>query len=158
VDFTRLLGQTPLLGYGLGIGGNASTTLGVKLEGENPVNLAETDWARHIVDLGPVFGIVFIALRVVLTIWLGMLALRAVRRGADPLPWVLYGYAGYTLLLGQITGQGAINGFAWLFAGFCIAAAQEQLRAARRAISARRAAARAPEDREQARPAEKRYA
>src|SRR5262249_26182302 len=29
VDFTRLLGQTPLLGYGLGIGGNASTTLGV---------------------------------------------------------------------------------------------------------------------------------
>jgi hypothetical protein len=158
VDFTRLLGQTPLLGYGLGIGGNASTTLGVKLEGENPVSLAETDWARHIVDVGPVLGIVYIVLRVVLAIWVGMLALRAVRRAANPMPWVLYGYVGYTLLLGQITGQGAINGFAWLFTGFCIAAARDQLRGTRRAASGRRAVPRPAGDSEPGETAERRYA
>jgi len=140
VDFANLLGQTPLLGYGLGVGGNARSTLGFKIEADYSVLAAETDWARHIVDLGPVFGMVYIALRVVLAIWLGSLVLKASRRGAGPLPLLLYGYTGYVLLLGQITGQGAINGFAWLGTGLCIAASSEQLRAARRAASARREA------------------
>lgn len=130
VDFVRLLDDTPLLGYGLGIGGNASTTLGVKLSGVNPVSLAETDWARHIVDLGPVFGPAYILFRVGLTLWLGVIVLRATRRGAGPLPLLLYAYVGYVLLLGQITGQGAINAYAWLFAGFCLAAATDPARAA----------------------------
>jgi len=132
VDFVRLLDDTPLLGYGLGFGGNASTTLGIKIDGVNPISLAETDWARHIVDLGPVFGIFYIALRVALTIWVGVLVLRATRRGAGPLPLLLYAYAGYVLLLGQITGQGAINAYAWLFTGFTIAAATQQLRASQK--------------------------
>jgi len=132
IDFVRLLDDTPLLGYGLGFGGNASTTLGVKINGANPVSLAETDWARHIVDLGPVFGPFYIVFRVALTIWLGVLVLRATRRGAGPLPLLLYAYTGYVLLLGQITGQGAINAYAWLFTGFTIAAATQQLRASQK--------------------------
>lgn len=128
VDFTRLLEDTPLLGYGLGIGGNASTTLGIKIGGVMPLILAETDWARHIVDLGPIFGSGYIVFRIALTIWLGILVLRATRRGAGPLPLLLFAYAGYVVFIAQITGQGAINAYAWLFTGFCIAAANEQFR------------------------------
>lgn len=131
VDFFRLMSDTPLLGYGLGFGGNASVTLAV-----GPRVWAETDWARHIVDLGPIFGLGFIVFRIALTIWLGLVVLRATRRGAGPLPFLLYAYTGYVLLLGQITGQGAVNGYAWLFAGFTIAAA------AARPAPGRRAAAR----------------
>jgi hypothetical protein len=130
IDFTRLWDRTPVLGYGLGLGGNASTTLGVKIDGGDPVSLAETDWARHIVDLGPVFGTGYIAFRIVLVLWLGMLVLKATRRGAGPLPLLLFAYAGYVLLLGQVTGQGAVNAYAWLFTGLCIAAARMQRDAA----------------------------
>jgi hypothetical protein len=122
VDFIHLIGDAPLLGYGLGLGGNAAITLG--LEGSSgPLPYVESDWGRHIVDLGPVFGPAYIVLRIALTIWLGLVALKAVRRGAGPLPLLLYAYVALVLLNGQITGQGGINGYAWLFTGLTLAAA-----------------------------------
>ena len=156
VDFTRLWERTPVLGYGLGLGGNASTTLGVKIDGIDPVSLAETDWARHIVDLGPVFGTGYIVFRIVLVLWLGVLVLKATRRGAGPLPLLLFAYAGYVLLLGQITGQGAVNAYAWLFTGLCIAAASMQRGAASQ--RAKPAHDRVTALRERLRSAERRHA
>jgi hypothetical protein len=38
---------------------------------------------------------------------------------------MLYAYAGVTIFAGQITGNGTINAYAWLFTGLCIAAARE---------------------------------
>jgi hypothetical protein len=118
VEFLGLFADTPLLGYGLGSGGNASITLQL-----GPAVWAESDWARHVVDLGPVFGFGFIVFRIVLTAWLGIVALKATRRGAGPLPFLLYAYTGYVVLAGQVTGQGAVGGYAWLFVGFTLAAA-----------------------------------
>jgi hypothetical protein len=124
VDFTNRIGTTPVLGYGLGMGGNAAATLDVRAEGQRTAGaLAETDWARHIVDLGPMFGPGYILLRIALTVWLALVVLKAARRGVGPLPLALFAYVGYVLLLGQVTGQGAINGYAWLFVGFTLAAA-----------------------------------
>ena len=122
VDFTRLLGDTPPLGYGLGYGGNASLVLRASVDGVLPGALAETDWARHVVDLGPLLALGFIGYRLVLLGWLGARVLRASRNRPDPTPLLLYAYAGVTLLTGQITGQGAINVYGWLFTGLCIAA------------------------------------
>ena len=113
------------MGYGLGLGGNASTLLGATIAGAVPLSIAETDWARHIVDLGPLFGLLFIALRVLLVGWLAGEAWRALRRGASVLPALLFGFASIELLYGQITGQGTVNAYAWLFAGFCVAAGAE---------------------------------
>jgi hypothetical protein len=123
VDFFRLIGGTPLIGYGLGLGGNASTTLGASIGGVAPLMLAETDWARHIIDLGPVLGVLFIVYRIALVGWMGWLVFRALRRDGDVLPLLLYAFLANLLLLGQITGQGTLNGYGWMFAGFCIAAA-----------------------------------
>jgi len=124
VDFVRLLDEVPALGYGLGYGGNASITLRAVVDGIEPGKLAETDFARHMVDLGPALGIAFIVFRVALTLWLLRLVWRATRRASDPLPMMLFSYAAYVLLLGQITGQGAINLYGWLFTGLCIASAR----------------------------------
>jgi len=122
--FTTLLSDTPLLGYGMGLGGNASTLLGIRHGGVSPLELAESDWSRHIIDLGPVLGVLFIVFRISFVIWLGMRALAATRRSGHVLSLLLFGYVGIVLLDGQITGHGTINGYGWLFAGFCMAASR----------------------------------
>lgn len=123
-DFVRLLDSVPALGYGLGYGGNASIMLGAEVDGIKPGVLVEADFSRQIVDLGPVFGFCYIAIRIGLVVWLGRRVLSATRREPDPLPVLLYSYVSYTLLFGQITGNGTINAYGWLFTGLCIAASR----------------------------------
>jgi hypothetical protein len=120
VDFFSLVGDAPLAGWGLGLAGNARITLGIQIEGFT--GWAETDWARHIVDLGPVVGILFILYRIAFVGWLGLHCLRGARRLQDALPVLLFAYVGMQMLYGQISGHGTINGYAWLFTGFCLAA------------------------------------
>ena len=124
IDFIRLIDLVPALGYGLGYGGNASITLRATVDGIQPGLLSETDFSRHMVDLGAVLGSCYIAFRVVFVGWLLGVVWRATRRASDPLPMMLFAYAGYVVLSGQITGHGTINVYAWLFAGLCIAAAR----------------------------------
>ncbi|MEY8688531.1 MAG: hypothetical protein AB9M53_01450 [Leptothrix sp. (in: b-proteobacteria)] len=122
VDFIRLIDSVPPLGYGLGYGGNASITLGAMVDGVAPGTLVETDFARHMVDLGPALGLAYIAFRVALVLWIGRQVWRVTQQRSDPLPMMLYAYVSYTVLLGQISGNGSINAYGWLFTGFCMAA------------------------------------
>jgi hypothetical protein len=115
--FTELVPDAPWLGYGLGSGGNGTARMGLAL----PVS-AEDDWSRNVVDLGPLLGCLFICFRIVLVASLAAGAVAAARRWGDLLPLLLLGFIGIVLLYGQITGQGSVNGYAWLFAGFCMAA------------------------------------
>ena len=149
VDFVRLIELVPALGYGLGFGGNASTVLGATVDGVLPGKLAETDYARHMVDLGPSFGLAYIALRVAIIIWLSRLVWRATRRAADPLPLLLYSFAAWVIAVGQITGHGTTNVFAWLTLGLCIAASRHPLSATAGPPSLRRRPGRATPTRRQ---------
>ena len=131
VDFIRLLDVVPLLGYGIGYGGNASIILGAEVDGVKPGVMVEADLSRQIVDLGPVFGLCYIVVRFALIFWLGRRVYAATRRRPDPLPVLLFAYVSYTVLFGQITGNGSINAYAWLFTGLCIAASREALASSR---------------------------
>lgn len=122
--FTNILDLVPPLGFGLGYGGNASLILGAVVDGVKPGLLAEADYSRHIVDLGPLFGVGYIAFRLILLAWLARRVLIATRLSANALPMLLFAYAGNQILAGQITGHGSINGFAWIATGLCIAAAR----------------------------------
>jgi hypothetical protein len=121
VDFLGLVGDTPLFGYGLGLAGNASLQLGVTIKGFT--GWAETDWARHIVDLGPIIGTVFIVYRIALVTWLGGRCVEATRRSSNPLPLMLFAFVAVDALYGQMTGQGTINGYCWFFVGLSLAVA-----------------------------------
>jgi hypothetical protein len=121
VDFAKLIGSAPPLGYGLGFGGNARLLLGIEIDGFE--GWAESDWARHVVDLGPLFGPLYIAFRIAVAAWLLTLALRALRSRGDPLPLMLAVYACVQILQGQLTGHGSVHGFAWVFGGLALAAA-----------------------------------
>jgi hypothetical protein len=120
LEFTWLMPGAPLMGYGLGLGGNAANIL--KASNTATVPYSETDWAHQIVDLGPIFGILFVVYRVVFTVWLAAETVAGTRRTQNPLPAMLFGYVGIVLLQGQITGNGVEHGFCWLYVGFCMAA------------------------------------
>ena len=140
-DFLRLTDAVPSLGLGLGFGGNAAVLLKATIDGVQPGLYAETDFARHMVDLGVFFGVAYILFRCALVAWLLRRVLQATRRSSDALPLMLFAYAGYVVLLGQITGNGSINVYGWLFTGACIAACRI---AGARAPVARSTALRAP--------------
>jgi hypothetical protein len=142
VDFVGLLGDTPLPGYGLGLAGNASLTLGVTIPGFT--GWAETDWARHIVDLGPVVGLAFIVFRCALTLWLGAVCAAGARRSGDALPFLLFAFVGLDVMSGQLTGNGVVNGYAWLFFGLSLAASSAHTRASAAATIAAEPAAALP--------------
>ncbi len=68
------------------------------------------------------FGVLYVAYRFWLTGWIIVNSVHASRRSHNPLPFILISYEALTLSYGQMTMQGTINGYGWLFAGFCIAA------------------------------------
>jgi hypothetical protein len=112
----------------LGIGGNAAQRLSwvqypkKAQEWTGYGGWIETGFSRHIAELGPFVGILFIFYRVGFTCWLGRKALRATRSKRDPLPLMLFSFVAVLLFCGQITGHGSHNGYVWLFVGFCLAA------------------------------------
>jgi hypothetical protein len=104
--------------------GNASSQLNATVRGVIPIGLAETDFARHMVDLGPVLGVAFIVLRVVIAALLLDRAVTAARRHSEPLALLLFGFVGVDMLLGTVSGHGTVNGYCWIFTGLCLAAAR----------------------------------
>ncbi len=121
-DFLRVMGQMPVQGYGVGMAGNGASIAGVTLNGVNISRIAEEDWTRHVVELGPALAVVFIAYRVTFAGWLASRAWRAMLASGDSLPLILFVCAAVPLVHGQITGHGLVNGFGWLFVGMCMAA------------------------------------
>ena len=111
--------ETPIQGFGLGSGILGAVAA---ITGDRHFALAETEWDRIVLELGPLLGLLFIGLRVVLVAWLLRRALIANRMFGNPSGLVLFGFVGPHLLVGQVTmsGQGAM--FAWLFVGLILAA------------------------------------
>jgi hypothetical protein len=126
LDSLRLVGDVPILGYGIGLGGNAAQTLQVSGGATSSIPYTETDWARHMVDLGPLVGLCFIIYRLVFTWRLGAAALAATRVSQRPLPLLAFSYVGIVLLEAQVTGNGIVNGFCWLYVGICMAASRQK--------------------------------
>jgi hypothetical protein len=126
-NFRFLFELTPPEGYGLGTAGNAAWRLGTRAQtiiftNEKQVGAAESDWGRNILELGPIFGCLFILFRIAFGIWLAKIALAATARSGHPLPWLLFAFVSHLILNGQITANGTVNGYGWLFAGLCLAA------------------------------------
>lgn len=120
VRFIENMDFVPFWGYGIGSGGNAFQILGNEL-----AVYAEDDWSRHIVDLGPFLGLLYLFYRWLLLLYVGLKCWSATRKFHDPLPLCLFGFLCPVLFIGQITGQGTVNGYNWLFAGFCLVASKQ---------------------------------
>jgi len=110
--------RTPFFGHGAGVGTNVGAQL---IAGELKFLLAEGEWLRTILEVGPLLGTAYLSFRVILFLWLGWLSCCSARRG-DLLPLLLFGACGPIILTGGF-GQATTLGFTCLGAGLCLAAA-----------------------------------
>lgn len=107
-------------GVGIGYGSNAG---GMLLTGHRMMLLDEDEWPRIVEEAG-VLGLFYIGMRIALVVYILANAVKATQRSRNPLPLIIGSFTVPILLNGQITLQGTINGYGWLFAGFCFAANQ----------------------------------
>jgi hypothetical protein len=110
--------RAPIGGYGLGIGTNGGAKF---LTGQTSFLLAEGEWARIILESGPILGLAFVLWRTLLTAKLGLISYQQLKKG-EILPIMLF-CAGFISLLNGQFGQPTTLGFAVFVCGLCLAAA-----------------------------------
>lgn len=108
----------PPLGHGIGTGSNVGARL---LSGQVGFTLAEEEWGKVLLELGPVLGSAFILFRIILVGWLAWRAWRALREDRNALPFLILSAAALTLLQGQ-WGPPTVLGFGVVGAGLLLGA------------------------------------
>lgn len=110
--------HTPTFGYGIGVGTNAGAAM---LAGKTGFLLAEDEWGRVIMELGPLLGLLYILFRLFLVFYLCALSVRALWQQKDILPLLIFSASAYVILLNQ-WGQPTQLGFAIIGGGLLLAA------------------------------------
>lgn len=114
-EFLDFIPNTPWFGYGLGMGTNGGAYL---LTGEMQFLLAEAEWSRIVLELGPIMGVAFIVWRVAVTAWIGFKSLQKSFQGYC-LPLLVFGAIGQFLLI-QPFGPATSLGFAVFGSGLVL--------------------------------------
>ncbi|WP_218145393.1 hypothetical protein [Parapedobacter koreensis] len=97
--FGAILGenQTPLFGYGLGLGTNVGSQIST---GGLTFVISEGEWGRLIGEMGFFLGMIIIIARILLVIKLGSKSYQRLANN-DILPWLLFSFALLLVLQGQ---------------------------------------------------------
>lgn len=113
--------ETHPAGLGLGLGTNAGA--GLLTGGKRDMLLAESEWDRMVLEMGPFLGLLYLGLRVGLTVHVGHRAWKSLRgRGeGDPLALLLFAGCFSDLLFGQFAQPTAL-GFTCIAGGLVLAA------------------------------------
>ena len=114
--------RTPTFGYGIGVGTNVGARL---LAGRTGFLLAEDEWGRVIMELGPLLGVAFIIFRVCLTAYLGLIAFRALRQDNDLMPMLIFSAVAWIIMMNQ-WGQATQLGFAVAGGGLLLASVNRE--------------------------------
>ena len=111
--------KAPWWGYGLGF----CTPAGNMYDAAGGAYWAgESEWRNNIAETGLIGGGIYILYRLFLVLWLACGAARTAYVANHPLPLMLVAFIGPIIAIWYITRIGTVNGYAWLFVGFCIAA------------------------------------
>jgi hypothetical protein len=116
----RAINRAPLFGAGIGVGSNVGARL---LSGSVGFMLAEDEWTKIIMELGPLLGAAFVLFRIALTVWLGFVAVRALFAGGEVLPVLIFAATGAAVFIYQWAPP-TLLGFAVLGGGLVLAAAK----------------------------------
>jgi hypothetical protein len=123
--------NTPVTGYIIGIATNAAARLSwvhmpaaaFKWTGYG-IWARESNFSANIVDLGLILGMGYIVLRLFIFVSLLVKVWKSTKIKRDPLALMLFSFAGYLIFMGQITVQGTVNGYTWIFLGVTLAASK----------------------------------
>lgn len=115
---TYFVEQAPFFGNGIGAGSNVGSRL---IHGSVGFSLAEEEWGKILLELGPLLGMAFIGFRIWLSIHLGLESWRALREDRNALPLLIWS----ALMIAILQGQWApptVLGFAVLGGGLILGA------------------------------------
>ena len=107
------------LGVGIGYGTNGGAMLGTGLQ---HITLTEIEFSRVVEECGMIMGLAYMMMRWGMCLWLFAHAVRCIRERDDAVPLMLLSFCATLLIIGQITMQGTVNGYGWIFAGLTMAA------------------------------------
>ena len=116
--FVDRLGSAEPLGAGIGVGTGGGAVIVV---GQQVFTLGENELARNILELGPVFGLIFVLFRFLLVGFIAVRSLAALVRRRDPVPFVIGSLAATIILSQPFTYQNTTNYFAWMLLGLFLA-------------------------------------
>lgn len=112
--------QAPLFGNGIGVGSNVGARL---LQGRVGFMLAEDEWGKDFLELGPLLGAAFIGFRIAIACYLAWVAFNALVGRRDNLPVLILSADAIAIIQNQWAPP-TILGFAVLGAGLLLAAAK----------------------------------
>jgi hypothetical protein len=112
--------QAPLFGNGIGVGSNVGARL---LQGRVGFMLAEDEWGKVFLELGPLLGAAFIGFRIAIACSLAWAALSALVTRHDNLPILIFSASAIAVVQNQWAPP-TILGFAVVGAGLILAAAK----------------------------------
>jgi len=115
-----MLTEAPLFGFGIGMGSNVGARF---TTGRMGFQLAEAEWTKIVLELGPLVGLSFIFFRCWLAVRLLFSSWISVFSKGDSLPWLLCGACVLPVINGQ-WGPPTILGFAVFGAGLTLAASR----------------------------------
>ena len=119
-DFTgafSAMKETPLLGHGLGLGSNFGSALTF---GGLGFALAEAEWERNVLEMGPIVAVLWLGSRCAFGSFLIRKSWVFLRRG-QALPWLLFGTECTTIFNGTLAQPNPL-GFTIFTTGLCLAA------------------------------------
>jgi hypothetical protein len=112
--------QAPIFGNGIGVGSNVGARL---LQGKVGFMLAEDEWGKVFLELGPLLGGAFIAFRIAIACHMALKAFHALFTNRDNLPVLILSACAIAMIMNQWAPP-TILGFAVLGAGLLLAAAK----------------------------------
>jgi hypothetical protein len=112
-------GTVPMLGLGIGAGSNFGA---IQSTGKKSFMLGESEWERIVAELGPILGLLFMAMRIAFAGYLIWRAKHALNRHVS-LSWLLLPSALPQLVVGSME-QATSLGFLVFSSGLCLVAAQ----------------------------------
>lgn len=105
--------EKPFFGLGLGLGTNAGAKLLTGVSGT--FLISEGEWGRLIGEMGPLIGILFIFLRLIISINLSLESFKKIKTG-NILPWILLSFVFVSFAQGQWAQPNTL-GFSVFFTG-----------------------------------------
>ena len=109
-------GSQPIWGQGIGMGTNVAGQL---ISGKREFLIAEGEWGRVLGELGPILGLLFILIRIVISIKMARIAFLQFLSG-NILPWLLAANVIINIIQGQ-WAQPTSLGFSIFFGGVLLA-------------------------------------
>ena len=113
--------ETPFFGYGLGMASQVGAKL---LTGDTGFLLAEIEWGRIVSTMGLLIGMMYIIVRGILVVDIGLSAYKQSTSFKNHLPWLLFSYASYLVLFGQ-WAQATMLGFVTITTGLVLASIEK---------------------------------